>query len=136
VLSYSVTWHIFFGTCIMLALRPLAMEGMNEYEWGLVQLWIPRLPFYLPRRPFAMMLRSGWSRWLLAIHRRRGSQHHRPSFAVLSFVTLSVMSYLVPTHSFVGGFQRCWFFQMPLPSFCFSGALYVAWVCLRGFIFC
>jgi hypothetical protein len=64
----------------------------------LVQLRIPRLPLYLPRRPFAMMPRSDWSRCHLAIHRRRGSQHHRLSFAVLSFVTLSVMSYLVPTH--------------------------------------
>jgi hypothetical protein len=25
---------------------------------------------------------------------------------------------------------------MPLPSFCFVGALYVAWVFLRGFILC
>jgi hypothetical protein len=30
--------------------------------------------------------------------------------------------------SFFGCFQPCWFFQMPLPSFCFIGAFYVAWV--------
>jgi hypothetical protein len=30
--------------------------------------------------------------------------------------------------SFFGCFQPCWFFQMPLPSFCFVSALYVAWV--------
>jgi hypothetical protein len=30
--------------------------------------------------------------------------------------------------SFFGCFQPGWFFQMPLPSFCFVGAPYVAWV--------
>jgi hypothetical protein len=30
--------------------------------------------------------------------------------------------------SFFGCFQPFWFFQMPFPSFCFVGALYVAWV--------
>jgi hypothetical protein len=30
--------------------------------------------------------------------------------------------------SFFRCFQPCWFFLMPLPSFCFVGALYVAWV--------
>jgi hypothetical protein len=30
--------------------------------------------------------------------------------------------------SFFGCFQPCWFFQMPLPSFCFVCALYAAWV--------
>jgi hypothetical protein len=37
--------------------------------------------------------------------------------------------------SFFGCFQPCWFFQMPLPSFCFVGALYVAWVLFNAGLF-
>jgi hypothetical protein len=37
--------------------------------------------------------------------------------------------------SFFGCFEPCWFFQMPLPSFCFVGALYVSWVFLTWIYF-
>jgi hypothetical protein len=86
---------------------------------GVVQLRIPRLPLYLPRRPFATMLRCDWSRCLFVTHRRRGSQHHRPSFTLLSFVTLSLMSYVVPTHrDSVGSFPFGNYTTMIATQFC------------------
>jgi hypothetical protein len=42
------------------------------------------------------------------------------------FFFLFFLSFSSLDASFFGCFQPCWFFQMPLPSFCFVGALYVA----------
>jgi hypothetical protein len=44
------------------------------------------------------------------------------------FFFLFSLSFSSLDASVFGCFQPCWFFQMPLPSFCFVGALYVAWV--------
>jgi hypothetical protein len=68
---------------------------MNIY---IVQLRIPRLPLCLVETPVCHDAFICLAQMLLAIHRRLWSQLHRPSFTVLSFVTLLVMSYLIPTH--------------------------------------